>query len=130
MRDNNNNGGNAMTTRRQALKLGAGALAIGAGGLSLETMTANAQTPKRGGTLNFAIGSEPPHYDGHGSDTFATIHPCSPLYSTLLKFDLDNYPNVIGDLAESYTVSQDFLTYTFKLHPNVTFHDGTPCTSA
>ena len=35
-----------------------------------------------------------------------------------------------GDLAQSYTVSPDKLTYTFKLHPNVKFHDGTPCTSA
>jgi peptide/nickel transport system substrate-binding protein len=63
-----------MTTRRQALKLGAGALALGAGGLNLETTRAHAQSPKRGGTLTFAISAETPHYDGHGSDTFATIH--------------------------------------------------------
>jgi peptide/nickel transport system substrate-binding protein len=119
-----------MTTRRQALKLGAGALALGAGGLNLETRTANAQTPKRGGTLTFAISAETPHYDGHGSDTFATIHFSAPFYSTLLKFDLDNYPNVVGDLAESFTESPDKPTYTFKLHPNVKFQDGTPCTSA
>jgi peptide/nickel transport system substrate-binding protein len=119
-----------MATRRQALKIGAGALALGAGGLNLETMTAKAQTPKRGGTLTFAISAETPHYDGHGSDTFATIHFSAPFYSTLLKFDLDKYPNVTGDLAESFTESPDKLTYTFKLHPNVKFHDGTPCTSA
>ena len=119
-----------MTTRRDALKLGAGAFALGVGGLNLETMPANAQAPKKGGTLTFAISAETPHYDGHGSDTFATIHFCSPFYSTLLKFDLDHYPNVIPDLAESYTVSPDKLTYTFKLHSGVKFHDGTPCTSA
>jgi peptide/nickel transport system substrate-binding protein len=119
-----------MTTRRDALKFGAGAFALGMGGLNLETMPANAQAPKKGGILNFAISAETPHYDGHGSDTFATIHFCSPFYSTLLKFDLDHYPNVKTDLAESYTVSPDKLTYTFKLHPNVKFHDGSPCTSA
>ncbi len=119
-----------MESRRTTLKKMAGALALGVGGLSLETMRADAQSPKKGGTLTFAISGEPPHYDAHGSDTFATLHPTAPCYSTLLKFDLDHYPNVIGDLAQSYTVSPDKLTYTFKLHSGVKFHDGTPCTSA
>jgi peptide/nickel transport system substrate-binding protein len=119
-----------METRRTTLKHMAGALALGAGGFSLETMRAEAQSPKKGGTLTYALTAETPHYDGHGSDTYATIQFSAPFYSTLLKFDLDKYPNVVGDLAQSYTVSQDKLTYTFKLHPNVKFHDGTPCTSA
>ena len=32
-------------------------------------------------------------------------------------------------LAESYTVSDDGLTYTFTLKPGVTFHSGKPLTS-
>ena len=119
-----------METRRTTLKQMAGVFALGVGGFTLETMRAEAQSPKKGGTLTFAISAETPHYDGHGSDTFATIHFSSPFYSTLLKFDLDKYPNVTTDQAESYTVSPDQLTFTFKLHPNVKFHDGTPCTSA
>ena len=35
-----------------------------------------------------------------------------------------------GDLAQSWTVAPDLMTYTFKLHPGVKFHDGTPLTSA
>jgi peptide/nickel transport system substrate-binding protein len=35
-----------------------------------------------------------------------------------------------GSLADSWTVSPDRLTYTFKLHPGVKFHDGSPLTSS
>jgi peptide/nickel transport system substrate-binding protein len=73
-----------------------------------------AQAPKKGGTLTFAISAETPHYDCHGSDTYATLHFSAPFYSTLLRFDLDKYPAVKGDLAESWTVAPDLLTYTFK----------------
>jgi peptide/nickel transport system substrate-binding protein len=92
--------------------------------------TTHAQSPKRGGTLQFAISAETPHYDCHGSDTFATLHFAAPFYSTLLKFNLDKYPEVMGDLADSWTAAPDLMTYTFKLHPGVKFHDGTPLTSA
>ena len=84
---------------------------------------------KRGGMLNFAVDAEPPNYDCHANVSFATLHPIAPHYSTLLKFDTANYPQVEGDLAESWAVSPDKLTYTFKLHSNVLFHDGSPLTS-
>ena len=91
---------------------------------------ADAQQPKRGGTLDFAVSAEPPNYDCHGATSFAFIHPVRPHYNTLLKFDEPNYPKVKGDLAQSWTVAPDGLTYTFKLKPNIKFHDGTALTSA
>jgi len=36
----------------------------------------------------------------------------------------------VPDLAESVEVSDDATVYTFKLHQNATFNDGTPLTSA
>lgn len=101
----------------------AAALAIGAGG-------ATAQAPKKGGTLNFSVVAEPPNYDCHGSTTFALVHPIAPHYSLLVKFDGKEYPKVIPDLAESWTVAPDNMTYTFKLRSGVKFHDGSPLTSA
>ena len=89
-----------------------------------------AATPKRGGILEFAVDAEPGNYDCHANISFAFLHPVSPHYSTLLKFDGANYPQVKGDLAESWSVSADKLTYTFKLRPNVLFHDGSRLTSA
>ena len=87
-------------------------------------------SPKRGGTLEFAVLVEPSDYDCHANISFATLYPVAPHYSTLLKFDPPNYPQVVGDLAESWTVSPDRLTYTFRLRPNVLFHDGSKLTSA
>ena len=92
--------------------------------------TASAQAPKKGGTLVYAIGAETPTYDCSATDTYAGLHFLAPFYSTLLKFDLAAYPKVMGDLAESWTVSPDKKTYTFKLRNNVTWHDGSPFSSA
>jgi len=89
-----------------------------------------AGAPKRGGTLVFAVENEPANYDCHGNVSFAFLHPVAPHYSMLLKFDAANYPAIKGDLAESWTVSPDKRVYTFKLRPNVFFHDGTRLTSA
>jgi peptide/nickel transport system substrate-binding protein len=85
---------------------------------------AAAQTPQPGGLLKFAVGAEPPNYDCHAQSSFAFIHPVRPHYSTLLEFDTAKYPAIRGDLAESWTVAKDGLTYTFKLRKGVKFHDG------
>jgi peptide/nickel transport system substrate-binding protein len=85
--------------------------------------------PKQGGVLNFAVVAEPPNYDCHANTSFAFIHPAAPHYSTLLKFDGASYPRIIGDLAKSWTVAPDGLTYTFRLQDGVKFHDGTALTS-
>src|ERR1044071_5308066 len=101
--------------------LSLGAAALIAAGLAT---TADAQQPKKGGVLKFAVSAEPPDYDCHAATSFAFIHPVRPHYNTRLKFAPANYPKVVGDLAQSWTMAPDGLTYTFKLKPNVKFHDG------
>ena len=90
---------------------------------------ASAEAPKKGGTLNFSVVAEPPNYDCHASTTFALVHPIAPHYSLLVKFDGKEYPKVIPDLAESWTVAPDKMAYTFKIRSGVKFHDGSPLTS-
>jgi len=53
----------------------------------------------------------------------------SPLFqSTLLQRD-ENL-NIVNDLAESYTVSDDKLVWTIKIRQDVLFSDGKPLTAA
>ncbi len=83
-----------------------------------------APVAKYGGELVFAVADPPPSFDGHRETTFAMIHPIAPHYSTLLRFDQNNFPKIEGDVAESWTISNDGLTYTFKLRAGIKFHDG------
>ncbi len=87
--------------------------------------------PRSGGELVFVVPSEPPSYDGHQEETFGLIHPMAPHYSTLLRVDpLDKTgTKPVGDLAESWTISKDQLTYIFKIRKGVKFHDGSELTS-
>jgi peptide/nickel transport system substrate-binding protein len=89
-----------------------------------------ADTPRRGGVLLAVIGADPPSLDPHQESTFANIELVAPLYSTLLELDPYSYPKVIGDLATEWKISPDGLTYAFKIHQGVKFHDGSPLTSA
>jgi len=97
---------------------------------ALPGIAAAESSPHRGGVLPFAVDAEPPNYDCHANFSFVLMHVVAPHYSTLLKFDTANYPQLIGDLAESWNVSPDRRSYTFKLRPNVLFHDGSKLTAA
>ena len=87
--------------------------------------------PQRGGNLVFAVSlGEPATLDCHAAGSLNVMYRVAPHYSTLLTIDPVNYPNVVGDVAESWKISDDGLVYEFKLRPNVRFHDGSALTSA
>ncbi len=98
--------------------------------LVLVSLPASAQ--QRGGTLVFTVpASDYTTLDAHQEITFAVIHPTAPHYSLLIRLDPTDpkAQKLEGDVAEGWTVSADGKTYTFKLHRNVKFHDGTPLTA-
>jgi peptide/nickel transport system substrate-binding protein len=97
---------------------------------ALPVVVQAAETPRRGGVLLAVIGADPPSLDPHQESTFANIELVAPLYSTLLQLDPYHYPKIIGDAATEWKISPDGLTYTFKLHQGIRFHDGSPLTAA
>ncbi len=91
---------------------------------------AQSQAPKRGGIFRHAVEGEPANLDCHSAATSFALQVLAPHYSTLLKYDRNDFSKIIGDLAESWTVSPERLVYTFKLRPGVKFHDGSELSSA
>src|SRR3546814_7183999 len=72
---------------------------------------------------------EPPHLDptSHAAAAIDEVVYAN-IFEGLTRIDRNGA--VQPTLAESWTVSDDGLTYTFKLHEGVTFHDGTTFDSA
>ncbi len=83
---------------------------------------------RTGGELVFPVAAEPDSYDAHQEDSADLIYQVAPFYNTLLRAD----PGDPGGtkprpaLAESWSVSRDGRTYTFRIRDGVRFHDGSP----
>src|SRR2546428_4953453 len=99
--------------------------------LALLSNASAQERPRSGGELIYMVPSEPPSYDGHKEGTFGVVHPVAPHYNTLLRMDPTDRTGTrpVPDLAESWTISPDGLTYTVKLRQGVRFHDGSVMTS-
>jgi ABC-type transport system substrate-binding protein len=96
--------------------------------LVLVSGTALAQTPKRGGTLRVAYGNAIANLDFHTAPGYEMMWVAMNVGCGLVNITPDG--QFVGDAAESWTTSPDHLTYTFKLRPNVLFHDGTKVDAA
>jgi peptide/nickel transport system substrate-binding protein len=109
-------------SRRDVLKAGGatlGTLAIG--------RRAFAQAPKTGGSIISAQNNEATGLDPQLVPSFSRSRRSPLTYSQLVRFD-ENMA-IQPELAESWTLSDDKLTWTFKLRQGVKFHDGQELTS-
>lgn len=113
-----------MTLRRRTLLATAGF----AGPLARAARAAGATGATGANSLVAPLATEPAGLIPGLSDQ----HECrligTKLYQGLVRFSpaLEALP----DLAASWTVSPDGLTYTFSLRPGVTWHDGAPFTAS
>ena len=89
---------------------------------------ADSSTPKAGSTLLVGLQGDPTSFNPDASpDDFAYFVE-ENIFSRLVKTDWNN--KIIPDLANSWEISPDGKTYTFKLKSNVKWHDGQAFSSA
>ena len=87
-----------------------------------------AAEPRRGGTLTYAYHPEPTALSTIATTAVPVAIASTKIFDSLLEYEGPGLEPRPG-LAESWTVSSDHLTYTFKLRNNVKWHDGKPFTS-
>lgn len=80
--------------------------------------------PRRGGTLRVGLNADPPNMDPHRSTAAVDRQVFQNLYDKLV--DINQDLEIVPMLATSWTITEGGRVYTFKLRPNVVFHDGTP----
>ncbi|MDX5377237.1 MAG: ABC transporter substrate-binding protein [Halomonas sp.] len=95
--------------------------------LAFTSAIATADEPKRGGVIDTIIQPEPPGLVLGMVQNDPTRKVAGSIYEGLLRYSTDLEP--IPQLAESWEVSEDGLTYTFHLRENVKWHDGEPFTA-
>jgi peptide/nickel transport system substrate-binding protein len=77
---------------------------------------------KRGGRLRVGLQADPTAFDAQTQSLTAIWHCIEHTYNRLMRVKPDL--TVEPELAESVEISQDGITYTFKLRQGVKFHDG------
>ena len=127
---------NPLRSRRLIAGLAAGAIALAACGSSSKTTTAGGgggDTPntlpvgsrvlKMAFNANMQVPDPDIFYEVEGNEVVTSV------YEGLVAYKPDSAA-IAPALADSWTVSADGTTYTFKLHPGVKFHDGTDETAS
>jgi len=124
-------------SRRNVLKLGGAAAAVGAFGLRHEESFADgdpppakAPQPNRGGTFRIRIGQSPAHFDPHQTAAYSTMVPLSFAYSRLVMIKpgstvVPGTQPIDSDLAESWDRQGDTV-YVFKLRKGVRWQPKPP----
>jgi len=91
--------------------------------------TGGIESIERGGTLIVGMGTDVKTLNGALTKDAATIIVTTNIYNSLVDHEIGTFA-AKPELAESWEISEDGLTYTFHLRRDVKWHDGEPFTSA
>lgn len=93
----------------------------------VEEATTEESDTTAGQTLVIAVDSDPANLEPGTNRAFPVgSEMILNIFDTLVAWTPPAFDALEGRLAESWTISEDGLVYTFTLRPDVQFHDGTP----
>ena len=96
--------------------------------LATTPMAAQAETPKNALVMAFAI-DDLITLDPAGMFEFSGLEYAGNTYDRLIGFDNDDVSKIYGVVAESWEVSEDGLTFTFKIRDGIKFASGNELTA-
>jgi peptide/nickel transport system substrate-binding protein len=97
---------------------------------SVEPSASSAAAPKEGGTLVIAIPGDLNRTDPSLIDDANSSYVLQQIFEGLVTLKPGSGSEIVGQLADSWTISDDGLTYTFKLKSGIKFQDGTDFNAA
>ena len=86
-----------------------------------------------GGIIPMMHSASLEHWDVHACGVAnGCMANVAPIYNGLVEYNPETAitDDIRGDLALDWTIGADGVTYTFNLHPDAKWHDGTPVTAA
>ncbi|HSK40507.1 MAG TPA: ABC transporter substrate-binding protein [Arenibaculum sp.] len=101
---------------------------VGAAMIALSTAPASADTPRDALVMAWQfddiISLDPAEiFEFSGAEYGAQV------YDRLVTYDVNDVSNILPAVAESWEVSEDGRTFTFKIRDAITFHSGNPLTA-
>ena len=97
------------------------------GGSTAEGESGSVEKTSSGGQLDVQIGPSPETMDPALNSAVDGGNMIVHAFEGLLKFDKDN--KIIGGLSDQWNCSEDGLTWTFHLRPDLKWSDGTELTA-
>ena len=82
-----------------------------------------------GSTVRMSAYADTRDWDPRGSSSLSSIQAVSQLYNQLVQMDTTDTGLIVCDLCESWEITNDGTTFTFKIRDGIQWIDGDPLTA-
>jgi peptide/nickel transport system substrate-binding protein len=95
---------------------------------ALSPLAARAETPRDTFVMAKNV-NDLTTFDPGAAYSLSELELNTNIYDRLMRYDAEDVRALVGGIVESWSISVDGLTYTFKIRPGLKFHSGSPVTA-